>query len=147
MAIDIGPPSYAAVKFNNVGDSVKGTIISAEGRPFVRFGEHQQATRRDGTPIFEWVISLQTEERDSAIEDDDGKRTLYVNKWRQKRAIIKAIREAGLSGSIDEGARLLVRREADGPAEAGYTPQMWTAQYKAPEPEMEAPGLRADDLL
>jgi hypothetical protein len=38
------------------------------------------------------VILLQTDER--VDEDDDGQRTIYVNKTRMKRAIQKAIQAA-----------------------------------------------------
>ena len=147
MPIEMQSASYAAVKFESVGDSIKGTIVHAEERPYVPFGQTEQATTRAGKPITEWVIGLQTDEHDADNDEDTGLRTLYVNKWRMQQAIATAVKAAG-ERSIQDGGKLLVRYSSDGKAEAGFNPpKEFDAQYKAPVASVEIPGLSEDELL
>lgn len=92
-----------AVKFDNVNEGASGYIVAQidpRTGAQVPYTESQQTdyttkepkTYKDGNPIMQAVVLLQTEDR--ADDDDDGQRTLYVNKTRMKRAIQKALKEA-----------------------------------------------------
>ncbi|MEU6647831.1 hypothetical protein ABZ863_35685, partial [Saccharomonospora sp. NPDC046836] len=66
----------------------------------------------DGNPRMQMIVTVQTDDRDPAIEDDDGKRRIFV-KGQMKNAIQDAVRTAGFGGDPDGPRRvreILLRR-------------------------------------
>lgn len=48
------------------------------------------------------IVTIDTGARDPSVEDDDGRRSVYIKGWGlQKRAWMKAVRDAGLRKSSD----------------------------------------------
>lgn len=125
-----------AAKFDNVNDGVSGIIMPqfADGKT-VPYVENQQtdyttkepATYKDGNPIMQAVVQLQTEQR--IDEDDDGVRTLYVNKPRMKRAIKSALTEAK-AADLQVGGSLVVWMTGTEASKGGGSPaKTFNAQY------------------
>lgn len=133
-----GAPS---AKFPTPGTSLSGRITE---RPTVE----QQRDIKDGTPKFwsdgnpmnQLVITLQTEQRDPALEEDDGRRRLFV-KGQLKNAVADAVRTAGARG-LEVGGILTVTYTHDGQAtQRGFSPpKQYTASYiAAVAAELHAP--------
>lgn len=85
----------------------------------------------DGNPMMQLVVTVQTDQRDPAIEDDDGRRRLFV-KGQLKNAIADAVRLAGAKG-LEVGGGLAVTYTHDGTASGpGMSPpKQYTASYTA----------------
>lgn len=126
-----------SAKFENVGDSVTGSITQV---PEVR----QQTKLEDGTPLtwdngdpkMQLVVSLQTELREDG--DDDGIRKLYVKGSKDPAsksmhaAVAAAVQQAGAKG-LEVGGRLTVRYVGNGVAKTrGFNPpKQYEASYVA----------------
>ncbi|MFD4936313.1 hypothetical protein [Streptomyces virginiae] len=133
-----GAPS---AKFPTPGTTVTGRITE---RPTVE----QQRDIKDGTPKFwsdgnpmnQLVITVQTDQRDHEIDEDDGRRRLFV-KGQLKNAVADAVRAAGARG-LEVGGILTVTYTHDGQAtQRGFSPpKQYTAQYiAAPAAELHTP--------
>ncbi|MGW6566478.1 hypothetical protein [Streptomyces sp. NPDC054975] len=83
----------------------------------------------DGNPMMQLVVTVQTELRDPTIDEDDGRRRLFV-KGVMKNAIADAVRVAGAKG-LEVGGTLAVTYTHDGVAkERGMSPpKQYTATY------------------
>ncbi|HEY9315810.1 hypothetical protein [Williamsia sp.] len=128
-------PSSASAKFPTIGTTVEGTIVD---QPSVSqandFDTNEPATWKDGNPIMQMVVRLQTTERDPEDADDDGIRTLYVRDGSNlKRAVVAAMQKA--KAKIAVGGTLSVTYVSDGEKKkAGLNaPKMYSATYAAPD--------------
>ncbi|MEU8316643.1 MULTISPECIES: hypothetical protein [Actinomycetes] len=83
----------------------------------------------DGNPMMQLVVTVQTDERDPQLEEDDGRRRLFV-KGQMKNAIADAVRAAGGRG-LEVGGILAVTYSHDGQAsQRGFNPpKQYTARY------------------
>lgn len=124
-----GAPS---AKFPTPGTTLSGRITE---RPTV---EQQRDIKdgskkfwSDGNPMMQLVVTVQTDERDPQLEEDDGRRRLFV-KGQLKNAIADAVRTAGARG-LEVGGTLTVTYTHDGTAtQRGFNPpKQYTAQYVA----------------
>lgn len=81
-------------KFDQPGDTVTGTVVSAQTRQATEFGTGKPLTWDDGRPQEQVVITVQTTLEESA--DDDGRRTIYIKGWgKQLNAFRMAVQRAG----------------------------------------------------
>ncbi len=123
-----GAPS---AKFPEPGATIKGTIEDAvvsqqtdlDGKP---------KTWDDGNPRQQLVVTLATDERDSAIDDDSGSRRVFI-KGAMLTALKDALKKAGVK-SIEVGGTLAIKYTEDGtPTKVGFNaPKLYVAQYKPP---------------
>ena len=136
-----GAPS---AKFPTIGASVRGVIDRIDTSQ-QRDLDGKPKTYEDGNPAMQVVITLQTDERDPEIANDEGRRNLYA-KGQMRGAIRDAILAAGQQ-RIEVGATLAVRYEADEPStKRGYNAKkIYRAQYQAPAPVTDS--LSADSLI
>lgn len=92
-----------SVKFEKIGDSVTGVVLSHEVRDQTKMGSNEIDRWDDGKPKKQLVVILQTSLRDAPVEGvaDDGRRALYVKGSRKRGsrslhdAVATAVREAG----------------------------------------------------
>lgn len=94
----------------------------------------------DGNPAMQLVVTIQTEQRDPAVENDTGKRRLYV-KGQLKTAVQEAVRNSGARG-LEVGGHLTVTYTQDGEVKrAGFNaPKIFRAEYvAAAQVEMTGP--------
>lgn len=97
--------------------------------------DNSPKTFPNGDPMMQVIVTLQTSQRDPAVEDDDGIRTVYV-KSNMLKAIREAVKAAGAKG-LEVGGTLTVTYVADGEKtnKAFNPPKFYTAVYKPPSGE------------
>jgi len=134
-----------AAKFAEHGATVKGTVVSAELKQQTDPADGSVKTWQDGSPRMQVVVTLSTDERDPAIDDDDGTRRVFM-KGNMLKALKDALRQAG-SKTIEPGGQIAIRYTGDGEKTnpAYSAPKLYAAQYKAPEPQASA--VSVDELL
>ena len=128
-----------SAKFDEVGDIVRGVILSAEVRQATDL-EGAPKVWSDGSPVNQLVITLQTDLRDG--DDDDGTRRLYAKGGNYEAAtgkgtsmlvaVREAIKKAGAT-KLAEGATLTVQHSGLGKKSkpAHNAPKLYTAKYEA----------------
>lgn len=126
----MGGGGAPAAKFPTPGTSVGGRITekpTVEQQRDISTGDKKFWS--DGNPMMQLVVTVQTTERDPEIEEDDGRRRLFV-KGQMKNAIADAVRSAGGRG-LEVGGTLTVTYSHDGtPSQRGFNPpKQYTAQY------------------
>lgn len=79
------------------GDSVTGVIEKIETTQVNDFQTKQPAFWNDGRPKEQIHVIIQTQLRDPSVDDDDGRRSLWVKGWGiQLKAFREACRQAGV---------------------------------------------------
>lgn len=127
-------------KFPEIGTVVRGTVIDATTSQQTDI-EQRPRYFDNGDPMMQVVVTLQTDERDPNISEDDGSRRLFI-KGQMLNAVRTALRNAG--AKLEAGGRLAVQYTGDGTPKPGRTaPKLFTAQYQPPKPGTAA----ANDLL
>lgn len=126
----MGAGGAPTAKFPTPGASITGRITE---RPKV---EQQRDIKdgslkfwSDGNKMMQLVVTIQTDQRDPEIEDDDGKRRIFV-KGVMKNAVADAVRAVGGKG-LEVGGTLTVTYTHDGVAkQRGFDPpKQYAAQY------------------
>lgn len=133
--------------FLQIGATTSGVISEApEVRQQSDMASGEPKVWSNGDPMLQLVVTLQTEERRQDIEDDDGRRRIYI-KSNMKNAVRDAVKKAGAKQLL-VGGKLAVRYVADGEvSQRGFNaPKMYQARYEAPadnflqdEPSQEPP--------
>lgn len=151
-----GGSKVPGARFEKVGDSVAGTIVSAEARQTTDIKTGQPEVWPQGDPKMQVVITLQTDERDADIDDDDGQRRLFAKK---PSAMLAAITTALNGQRLEVGGRLAVKHTGTEPSStAGFNPKkLYVAAYQPPAAneaadllaggKSEAPPADVADLL
>lgn len=112
-AVLMGGGGPKAWKFDEAGTVHTGTIATApvarQEREYVQGnpGGGDPKFFPSGDPIMGIVVEVQTTERDPSVEDDDGKRTFYVEGRYIKEAVRDAVRAAGAPG-LQVGGQITV---------------------------------------
>lgn len=94
-------------KDRSPGFKVKGTILEISRTQQIDPQTKEPKTWKDGNPMWQHVFTIQTEARNPQIEDDDGKRRLFVKGSRKPEskslaaAINGAAQRAGLQKQND----------------------------------------------
>lgn len=131
MSINLGPEDFAgggdAVRFDDIGDSVEGTIVGARRQQMRDYDTGQPITWDNGEPKWEYLFDLNV---------DGEAMTLYARNqlWVTVR---DAIKETSPSGLPEVGGTLKVRFDSLGePKKKGYSPpKLYKARYQpAPAP-------------
>ena len=79
------------------GDTVTGVIEKIETTQFNDFQTKQPAFWNDGRPKERIHVIIQTQLRDPSVDDDDGRRSLWIKGWGiQLKAFRDACRQAGV---------------------------------------------------
>lgn len=146
MPIDLDNASTGRAKwfsFPNIGDTFKGTFISADERQATDYVTGQPKTWDDGTPQMEFVIEFQTDLNEG--DGDDGRRTIYTGKSsRLFKAMSDALKAAGLRWA--DQPVLTIKRIEDGDpvtlknGKKGNPPK----QYKAKAERAAKPAVDLD---
>ncbi|WP_309049271.1 hypothetical protein [Streptomyces sp.] len=137
----MGGGGAPTAKFPTPGTVVGGRITEppkVEQQRDIQSGE--QKFWGNGDPMMQLVVTVQTDQRDPAIEDDDGRRRIFV-KGQMKNAVSDAVRQAGARG-LEVGGTLHVRYTHDGEQKnRGFSPpKQYAAKYvPAAQAELAAP--------
>lgn len=120
-------------KFDTYGDTHTGTLVEGDVVPQTDPNTGAPKFKADGvTPIMQLVITWDTDARDPAVPNDNGRRKLYCS-WRLESEIKRAVRAAGAEG-LEEGGVLTVKyvreeRVANQPGKA----KIYEAEYVPPK--------------
>lgn len=123
----------ASCRFTSIGDAHVGVITDFKESQQRDIKSKEPAFWPDGNPKMMLVVTIQTQERDDQIEDDDGERRLYVNKPSGMFAAIgNAIKMS--KGKFAVGGTLAVKYVKNGkPKNPGFSPpKEYIARYTPP---------------
>ncbi|MDG4798961.1 hypothetical protein [Micromonospora sp. WMMD980] len=116
-------------KDNPVGHTVIGTITETpKVEQMKKFNSDELDFWPSGDPKMQIIVTLQTDQRDPANADDDGKRRLHISP-RMMTCVREAILKVGAKG-LEIGGRLAVQRV--GGTGAVGDPYTFAAEYGAP---------------
>lgn len=123
----------APAKFAEIGAVVSGKVVRYEKRQS-RDMDGNLKVWDDGEPVWEIVITLETDDRDPDVEDDDGVRRLFV-----RGQMLKAVRDALMKVRWRKslvGGRLAVKYVEDGEQRRkGFAaPKLYAARFEPPAP-------------
>ncbi|MFD9905605.1 hypothetical protein [Streptomyces sp. NPDC059063] len=126
----MGGGGAPTAKFPTPGTTVGGRITTpptVEQQRDIQSGEKK--FWGNGDPMMQLVVTVDTGQRDPSIEDDEGKRRIFV-KGQMKNAVADAVRASGAPG-LEVGGRLTVTYSHDGEQkQRGFSaPKQYTAQY------------------
>ena len=86
------------LKWEHPGTTYTGIITDVQMRQSRKYESTDLDTWEDGTPKMQIVITLTTDYRDQAQQDDDGTRMSSINLWSgQKKALVTACKAAGVT--------------------------------------------------
>ena len=130
-ALDLLEGGGKSAKFAEIGDTVKGSVVSAESRQQTDYTSGDPLTWDDGTARMQLVITLATDERDPDDATDDGHRNIYC-KGKMLNAVKQALKAAGQK--LEAGGTLAVQYTGDGtPTNPRHNPpKEYVAAYEAP---------------
>ena len=124
--------SGPSISFPTVGTRAGGTIAAPyTERQSTEFGTDKPKTDSKGEAVMMACVELATSERDASIPNDDGVRTLYVDKVGLKIAIGEAVKASGAS-DLEVGATLFVTWTGEAPSSKGSPLKTWSAEYTRP---------------
>lgn len=131
----LGAGGGKSAAFPRIGTIVSGEVISEpESREQTDMITKLVKTFKDGTPMMQVLIRLQTQERDPNDPEDDGVRTVYA-KGKMVAAIGKAMRAAKVS-ALEIGGFLEIAYIGDGPkGDMPIPPKLFEARYTPPAPQ------------
>lgn len=126
------PESIPTFKFEQIGDSVEGVVVKQEASQQTDVATGESLFWDDGRPRMQVVYVLLTALNDPNIEDDDGRRRVFV-KSDMMRAVRDAVKHVGRR-KIVNGATLAIRYAADGvpPRKGLSAPKLYQADYSVP---------------
>lgn len=125
--------SVPSASFLQFGASVTGIICEQPKLNQQRdFTTRELKTWDDGNPMMQLVVTLQTEEIDEKIEDDDGRRRIYI-KSNMKKAVADAVRRAKAKDLAIGGKLTVTYTENGTPSQRGsQPPKLYSAVYVPP---------------
>ena len=134
----LGGGGGKSAKFDQVGDTISGTIESTDVKQQTDIATGAPLTWDNGDPRLVLAVRLQTDQKEDA--DDDGARSLYVKGSKKPGsrslhdAVASAVRQAGAKG-LEEGGTLTVKYVGEEPsATRGFNPRkLYEATYVAPD--------------
>jgi len=128
-----GAPLYFN-KYSEIGDSVEGIVF--ESTP-VQARDYESNVLKfwdDGSPMMQLSITLKTNLRDPAIENDDGRRRVFLRWWGSDRSnTLEAVQRAGDS-FVRDGAWMRITFTGFGEQKDKKLnpPKVFEVAYKAP---------------
>lgn len=141
-----------SAKFEDVGDVHEGKIISVDIRQRTKFGTTELAwwDKEETRPQEQVLVTIQTDERDDEIEDDDGSRTVYIKKWGSQWQAFKNAAKNGTPKGEDPDVKVGGHFKAEftgyGKAEKGMQkPKLFEYTYTAPSSKVAKAVAEASD--
>lgn len=128
----------ASAKFEEIGESITGQVISTEVRQQTDLATGNPLTWDNGDARMQLVVTLATALKDDA--DDDGKRSIYIKGSKKAGsqslhdAVAQAVRAAGAKGLESDGT-LTVTFTGEEPSQTrGFNPRkLYSASYAKPD--------------
>lgn len=148
-----GGSGARTVKFEDEGDTFTGTVVDVKVEQAKDFDSGEPATWPDGKPRMQQVFTFEVEPED---DEDTGKRRLYVDKPRMRKAILEALKDAGVKDKAEIiGGKLSVKftgrdLEWENPRtkrkpSKNNAPKLWAAKFERGKAPVE--DVFADDSI
>ena len=118
-------------KFVQIGQTVTGTIVDAKKNQQTDFTTKEPKTYKNGDPMMQIVVTLQTNERDPMVADDSGLRNVYIKSGQPTAALGEAITASGAPG-LDVGGTLVMQHTHLIPSNAGNPMKGFAFAYTPP---------------
>ena len=143
QSIDLASGGSASFPFQNIGDSVTGKVINLEELQQTDLQTGEVKTFTNGQPMMMYRVELQTNLRDS--EMDDGVRSVYLKGSKKAEsqsslaAVLQAVLTATGRAALTVGGTLTLTYTGDGVAKGrGFSaPKQYSAQYAAPSVSLD----------
>lgn len=128
-----------AFSFDNIGDKVRGTIVSMDKRQQTDMDTGDPVFWANGDPKYMLQVTLQTELQHS--DDDEGMRSVYLRGGNYTPAkgkgssSLNAVKDAVKRSGTDKGIEISgdLSLEYTGEAKAGaFKAKLYTAEYRPP---------------
>lgn len=144
QSIDLASGGSASFPFNTPGDSVTGRVVSLEELQQTDLQTGEPRVFDNGQPMMMYRVELQTELRDSDL--DDGVRSVYLRGSRKPEsqsslaAVLHAVLQATGRAALTVGGTLTLTYIGDGQAKArGFNaPKLYQAAYQPPTVNLDA---------
>lgn len=122
MLASIESQSSKGAKFEQPGTSISGIIENVTANQIRDFKSRQPKFFDDGQPQMQVLVTINTGITDPMVEDDDGRRTVYIKGFGlQRRAWLQALHNAGLrkAAEVRPGDRFTATFTGFGEAKPG----------------------------
>lgn len=130
-----------AFPFDNLGDTVKGTIVSMAKRQQNDMTTGKPKYWDNGDPVMMVVITLETDMRED--DEDDGMRNVYLRGGKfdiaegkgtsSATAVRDAVKRSKAPNGIEVGGTLSLQWSGNAPKKGGHNPaKLYSAAYKPP---------------
>lgn len=122
MLASIESQSSKGAKFERPGTSISGIIENVTANQIRDFKSRQPKFFDDGQPQMQVLVTINTGVTDPMVEDDDGRRTVYIKGFGlQRRAWLQALHNAGLrkAAEVRPGDRFTATFTGFGEAKPG----------------------------
>lgn len=135
----MGGDKVPSASFLKIGDTHEGEILDLKKSQQTDIKTGKPQFWDNGDPKIQIVVTIQTEENDDEIEDDDGRRRLYL-KFNLLKAVREAINEAEAENGLEIGGWLSVTFvKQDKPASRAVSgTKHYEATYEEPDPAAAA---------
>jgi hypothetical protein len=130
--------------FKAIGAVVRGEILQQRVTQMRNYKTKELEYWPDGQAKEQVVYTLQTDERDPADHDDDGRRNLFIDTKNKKEAMRSAAIAAGVT-RIDNGGYIAMQYTGDDPngQNPENLPKLYYAEYRPPAPGSSVLGIPA----
>ena len=122
MLASIESQSSKGAKFEQPGTSISGIIENVTANQIRDFKSRQAKFFDDGQPQMQVLVTINTGVTDPMVEDDDGRRTVYIKGFGlQRHAWLQALHNAGLrkAAEVRPGDRFTATFTGFGEAKPG----------------------------
>ena len=122
MLASIESQSSKGAKFEQPGTSISGIIEDVTANQIRDFKSRQPKFFDDGQPQMQVLVTINTGVTDPMVEDDDGRRTVYIKGFGlQRHAWLQALHNAGLrkAAEVRPGDRFTATFTGFGEAKPG----------------------------
>lgn len=122
MLASIESQSSKGAKFEQPGTSISGIIENVTANQIRDFKSRQPKFFDDGQPQMQVLVTINTGITDPMVEDDDGRRTVYIKGFGlQRHAWLQALHNAGLrkAAEVRPGDRFTATFTGFGEAKPG----------------------------
>lgn len=122
MLASIESQSSKGAKFEQPGASISGIIENVTANQIRDFKSRQPKFFDDGQPQMQVLVTINTGVTDPMVEDDDGRRTVYIKGFGlQRHAWLQALHNAGLrkAAEVRPGDRFTATFTGFGEAKPG----------------------------
>lgn len=117
----LGKSEGKSKSLKTVGEFIEGTVVNTDVVHKTKFGTTDKEYYDDGKPVLQYMVAIQTAERDPEIEDDKGIRRFYCSS-EAKKAIAAAVKAQGLKG-LPVGAHIRITHTGTEPSKGGGSPK------------------------